>query len=64
MTETKNQGSIAEAVTLIDRGLGDISERSLVSTAEVAVRQWGNRVLRARTNTLAELDCSALGSGL
>ncbi|HBX76165.1 MAG TPA: hypothetical protein DEG43_00825 [Acidimicrobiaceae bacterium] len=36
MTETKNQGSIAEAVTLIDRGLGDISERSLVSTAEVA----------------------------
>ena len=36
MTETREHGSILEAVTLIDRGLGDISERSLVSSAEVA----------------------------
>lgn len=28
--------SIREAMALIDRGLGDISERSLVSTSEMA----------------------------
>ena len=28
--------SIREAMKLIDRGLGDISERSIVSTSEVA----------------------------
>ena len=28
--------ALAEAVALIDRGLGDISERSLVSAGEVA----------------------------
>ena len=36
MTETRDTESISEAVALIDRGLGDISERSLVSSAEIA----------------------------
>ena len=31
-----NDDSIREAMDLIDRGLGDISERQLVSTSEVA----------------------------
>lgn len=32
----ENDGSIREAMQLIDRGLGDIAERQLVSTSEVA----------------------------
>jgi hypothetical protein len=39
MTEVRDpqtDESIREAMQLIDRGLGDISERSLVSTSEVA----------------------------
>jgi hypothetical protein len=36
-TEINEQSaSLIEALQLIDRGLGDISERSLVSSAEVA----------------------------
>lgn len=35
-TQLQSDGSIREALNLIDRGLGDISERSLVSTSEVA----------------------------
>lgn len=35
-TQLQGDGSIREALNLIDRGLGDISERSLVSTSEVA----------------------------
>ncbi|MCB1271184.1 MAG: hypothetical protein M9942_02910 [Microthrixaceae bacterium] len=31
-----NDDSIREAMSLIDRGLGDISERQIVSTSEVA----------------------------
>lgn len=34
--ELENDDSIREAMQLIDRGLGDISERQLVSTSEVA----------------------------
>ncbi len=33
---TDEEGPIREAMELIDRGLGDISERQLVSTSEVA----------------------------
>ena len=36
MTETRETESILEAVALIDRGLGDISERNLVPSTEVA----------------------------
>lgn len=34
--DLENDDSIREAMELIDRGLGDISERQLVSTSEVA----------------------------
>ncbi len=36
MTDTKDTEAITEILALIDRGLGDISERSLVSSSEVA----------------------------
>lgn len=35
-TQLQSDGSIRAALNLIDRGLGDISERSLVSSSEVA----------------------------
>lgn len=34
--DIENDGSIREAMQMIDRGLGDISERNLVSTSEMA----------------------------
>ncbi len=36
MTDTKDTETISEILAIIDRGLGDISERSIVSSAEVA----------------------------
>ncbi len=36
MTEAKEVETIREAVALIDRGLGDMQHRDLVSTDEVA----------------------------
>ncbi len=36
MTETEDAAVIAEALALIDRGLGDMLHRELVSTDEVA----------------------------
>jgi hypothetical protein len=36
MTETREAESITEALALIDQGLGDLSDRSLMSSAEVA----------------------------
>ncbi len=36
MTDTQDTQTITEILALIDRGLGDISERSLVSASEVA----------------------------
>ncbi len=35
-TAPSDDESIREAMALIDRGLGDISDRSIVSTSEVA----------------------------
>ncbi len=49
-TELQGDGSIREAMQLIDRGLGDISERQIVSTSEVA-----DLLLDVRT-VLAKLD--------
>lgn len=43
-------GSIREAMQLIDRGLGDISERQLVSTSEVADLLLDVRTALARLN--------------
>ncbi len=42
--------SIREAMQLIDRGLGDISERQLVSTSEVADLLLDVRSMLARVN--------------
>jgi len=36
MTETEAQDTIAEALAIIDRGLGEMFHRELVSSAEVA----------------------------
>ncbi len=36
MTETREVESITEAVALIDQGLGDLAERSLIASTEVA----------------------------
>ena len=49
-TELQGDGSIREAMQLIDRGLGDISERQIVSTSEVA-----DLLLDVRT-VLSKLD--------
>jgi hypothetical protein len=35
-TQPKGEGSIREAMDLIEKGLGDISERQIVPTSEVA----------------------------
>lgn len=45
-----NDDSIREAMELIDRGLGDISERQLVSTSEVADLLLDVRSMLARLN--------------
>lgn len=49
-TEPQDDGSIREAMQLIDRGLGDISERQIVPTSEMA-----DLLLDVRT-VLAKLD--------
>ena len=49
-TELQGDRSIREAMQLIDRGLGDISERKIVSTSEMA-----DLLLDVRT-VLAKLD--------
>jgi hypothetical protein len=36
MTDTRDADTIAEALALIDRGLGDMAHRELMSTDEVA----------------------------
>jgi hypothetical protein len=36
MTDTRDADTIAEALALIDRGLGDMANRELMSTDEVA----------------------------
>ncbi|MFV0315385.1 MAG: hypothetical protein ACK5O2_00290 [Microthrixaceae bacterium] len=48
--EVRDDDSIRQAMSLIDRGLGDISERQIVSTSEVA-----DLLLDVRT-VLAKLD--------
>ena len=48
--EIEADDSIREAMQLIDRGLGDISERQLVSTSEVADLLLDVRTALARLN--------------
>ena len=51
-TDTDTQ-TITEAVALIDRGLGDIAERSIVSTAEIADLLLDVRTLLTRVDVLS-----------
>lgn len=53
MTETRDTETITEAVALIDRGLGDIAERSLVSSAEIADLLLDVRTLLTRVDLVA-----------
>jgi len=53
MTETRETESITEALALIDRGLGDISERSLVSSAEISDLLLDVRSLLTRVDVLS-----------
>ena len=57
MTETRETESILEAVALIDRGLGDISERNLVPSTEVAdlVVEGGRVAILSFGTRLAEV---------
>lgn len=53
MTEERDAETINEAVALIDRGLGDIAERSLVSSAEIADLLLDVRSLLTRVDVLS-----------
>lgn len=48
VSDTTTDGSIRAAMDLIDRGLGDISERQIVSTSEVADLLLDVRTLLSR----------------
>lgn len=58
MTETAAMDTIAEALKLIDRGLGDLQHRELVSTDEVSDLLLDVRLLLA--NRGATDDAEAL----
>lgn len=53
MTDIKDPETITEALALIDRGLGDIAERSLVSSAEIADLLLDVRSLLTRVDVLS-----------
>ena len=53
MTDTRESESILEAVALIDRGLGDYSDRSLLSSAEAADLLLDVRTLLTRVDEVA-----------
>ncbi len=61
MTTTVADETIAEALALIDRGLGDMQHRNLVTTDEVADLLLDVRVLLATPTDPEELD-SALAT--
>lgn len=52
MTETHDSDTITEAVALIDRGLGDIAERTLVSSSEIADLLLDVRSLLTRVDVM------------
>lgn len=62
MTETADVETITEALALIDRGLGDMQHRELVSTDEVADLLLDVRVLLATPGTDADQLDPALTS--
>jgi hypothetical protein len=51
MTETQELDGIAEAVAMIDRGLGEMMHRELVSTNEVADLLLDVRTLLTATSS-------------
>jgi hypothetical protein len=55
MTETKDFDAITEALAVIDRGLGDMLHRELVSTDEVADLLLDVRTLLAATGDPADV---------
>lgn len=52
-TELAGDDTIREALQLIDRGLGDISERQMVSTSEVADLLLDVRTVLSRTDAVS-----------
>jgi hypothetical protein len=54
MTEVKDPDVIAEALALIDRGLGEMQQRELVTTSEVADLLLDVRLLLATASVDAE----------
>ena len=57
MTETTEMDVISEAMAIIDRGLGDMTHRELVSTDEVSDLLLDVRTLLATTALpVSELD--------
>jgi len=57
MTETPELEMITEALAIIDRGLGDMTHRELVSTDEVADLLLDVRMILATTELpVTELD--------
>lgn len=61
MTTSVADETIAEALALIDRGLGDMQHRNLVTTDEVADLLLDVRLLLATPTSPEELD-SALAT--
>jgi len=59
MTETPELDVINEALSIIDRGLGDMSSRELVSTTEVADLLLDVRTVLATTELpVSELEAA------
>jgi hypothetical protein len=56
MTDTAAMDTIAEALKLIDQGLGDLQHRELVSTDEVSDLLLDVRLLLASRTTGDEAD--------
>jgi hypothetical protein len=63
MTETSELDVISEAMAIIDRGLGDMTHRELVSTDEVADLLLDVRMLLATTALpVSELDSTGVAA--
>jgi len=63
MTETTEFDVISEAMAIIDRGLGDMTHRELVSTDEVSDLLLDVRMLLATTALpVSELDSTGVAA--
>jgi hypothetical protein len=62
MTETHEPDVINEALAIIDKGLGDMTSRALVSTDEVADLLLDVRTLLAATTDLPVSELDAAGA--